>query len=371
MDDHNVDVIFKEVKIGGARVFRVFCAIAVVQDFYTGRNQNTQWSGMGGQLWRAIANAFQWKLEHISLSKYWSNIRNAGKTYVQVVVDGQELDDQYRVTQVLFGVERGAQFFGQREQLEENKYKLSTVRFTETDKDFEELHEAVTKIAATVPIPAPPETGKQYVEVVHGVSGTPYDLDGLRGRANESIFLAGQNLYRLVEDEVEALKKGAEIEGHHRGELRNWLKEGRKRSGEMLMCDPTSEAAVLHYAIVFGMNFIKHLCQAIPRYQLWQNEMSGMGLDTRVTNVVPLSLVAMDAKSADLDRGLMTLTPMAFEPRSGVRSTFIIRRNVNQAIFEDLYGAFHQRFLSECTRSVLKVSKDELAKCMSLIERLH
>lgn len=369
-----VKVRFREdKKIDVADAFHVFCVVAIIQRLYTDDDRSTIWSYFDDALWGSIMKELEWTCARNALMTHWSRVRNADPEYVEVTVNAKLAEKPSDFTLKLFSMEGGSSFFGPRIRLPGGKYELWFVQFVgqeEEDPKFSALEEVVRRIGTMRGGDLLPGTRGRFVEVVHGVSGKLYELDGLRSRANESIFIVGPNLYNLAKDEVKALDQKTEIDGHHRGELRNWLKEGQNRSVEMLICDPASEAAVLHYAMVSSMDFITCLCKVIPRYQLWQNEMGDMGLDIRVTNAVPLSLVAIDAKSANLHRGLMTVAPLAFEPKPGVRPTFIIKRSVTQIIFDDLYEAVHERFTLNCTRSVLKVSNDELTKCGSLVERL-
>jgi hypothetical protein len=154
--------------------------------------------------------------------------------------------------------------------------------------------------------------------------------------------------------------------GHFRRLIEEWLCEAPERRLQMLLCDPRSSESVVHYAMVFGRDFVKHLCQAVRRYKHWQNEMSDIGLNIMVTNTVPLSLVAIDAD--DAKNGLMTLTPMAFEPKSAVRPRIVVRRIESQLLFDSYYEAFHQRLILDVTKSVLAVSPNDITECEKLSE---
>ena len=369
-DDKIVEVRFKEAKIGGADIFYVFCGIAIIQDFYIKENKTTTWSWFDKQLWDAVCKEFRCKLTLSSLDKYWSNIRNADPTYITVLVNDASPQEPKKFSRELFGTDGGDHFLGLRQKKSGGKYKLWSVDFTHFDDMFDEFKKNVSILLDTCAIHSSPYEKNilQTVEVVYGIKGSPFELNKLVKQANKSIFIVGQNLYTLVKDEIKAAKKNVNKEGYFRKKLTSWLKESDEREVEMLICDPSSKASVLHYAIVFGEDFIIHLCDAVKRYKLWQDKMGSIGFSAKVALAAPLSIQTIDAEAEDQEKGLITITPLAFEPRPGVRPTFIIRRKDNQGIFQRYYETYHDLLVKSFVRNVTDVSTEELNKCVELVE---
>jgi len=213
--------------------------------------------------------------------------------------------------------------------------------------------------------------GDRTVEIIDGIKGSPYELKKLLKIATKSVLILGQNLHTPVKDEIKAAKKGINKKGSYRNKLRKWLlEEPGKRHVKIVIVDPSSKAAVLHYAQIFGENFIPDLCEAVPRYQEWVKDMGSIGFEARVAQDVPLSLQAIDAQLQNSDTALMTVPQIAGEARPGIRPTTIIRRQVHEIAFQRLYRKCRRYFSPKFTKRITEVTKEDLTECRKWIDEL-
>ena len=352
-------------------MFQLLCVVSLIQRLYTGEDGVTLRSHFDDALWGRIMQGLGWTCARTALTTYWSRVRNADATYVKVDVDNMDINEEERkgYTRNLFGVENGNPFLGQRERLSDGTYRLWQVEFVEQeheeDPKLSRLQQLVEELGSTSGANLLPKARRTHVEVVRGVEDTPYAMKAVLPQTEKTLLIVGSNLHRIVEDEIEAEKQGRqEYCGQHRRYLREWLSAVEDRKAAMLLCDPRSHAAVLHYAIVFGAHYIDDLCKAILRYQEWQKEMGSKGLDVRVASAVPVSLMVADGDAEDAEKSLMLVTPMAFECRPELRPTFVVKRSAAGEVFKIYYSFFRDQHRR--ATSVMGISQEDLRACAAL-----
>jgi hypothetical protein len=366
-----VEIQFAKQRLKGRQAdrFHIVCVIALIQRLYTDKDGVTAGSYLTDALWGRIADELGWECRRDSVTTYWGRFRNPNPEHMTITVSGTVAQGPHgkECGQNLFSLESGMLFLGQLERQPEGRHKVWSVQFVEEtqgkDPKFVRLEEIVTKSADTIGADLLPKTRRMLAEVVRGVDGTPYELKLWIPKAAKTLQIVGPNLYRIVQDEAEAVESGVEKYGDIRKDLREWLGAIEGRKTLMLLCDPRSHAAVVHYAMVFGTIFIDHLCKAIRRYREWQEELGRTGLDIRVTNAVPLSMMVVDADADNPREGFMLVTPMACEPLPRVRPAFVVKRSDAGEVFKAYYAAFEGRWWSVATRPVTSVSEEELTEC--------
>lgn len=365
------EIQFSKQKLKGREAdrFHIVCVIALIQRLYTDKDGVTPGSYLTDALWDRIADELGWECRRGSVTTYWLRFRNPDPKHMNVIVpDTVPLEwKRSEFARNLFGSETGMLFLGQPERVSGGKYRVWSVQFIEEEQEkdpqFARLEEVVTECADAIGADLLPKPRQMTSEVVRGVDGTQYELKQWIPQAVRTLDIVGPNLYRIVQDEAKAAEEGGEVYGGFRKDLRDWLSAVEGRKAVMLLCDPRSHAAVVHYAMVFGTIFIDHLCKAIRRYREWQKELGSKGLDIRVTNAVPLSMMVVDADAANPEEGFMLVTPMAFESLPWVRPTFVVKRSDAGEVFKAYYAALGGRLWSEATRPVTSVSDEELTEC--------
>jgi hypothetical protein len=367
-----VIVTITKRKVERTSFFRILCALALQQDCYKKNLDLPVEDWISAFVWKAIVNQLNITLDVHSLNTYWSKLKNLNPEYVVGPSEGTTKD----ITKDWFVEDGYSHFFGEYEQLAGGNYKLWDIMFENaTGQDFDDLKEAIVTAFEKLKTSGSllKQKGAECVLAAAPGLGTIWELDRLIDGATDSIFCSGQNLYTIVRDIIEADSNNKPIEGYFRKRFEIWLKGStdlKKRKIKLLFCDPRSEEAILHYALVFGEAGITHLFQAIPIFQKWQAEMGSIGFEAYVTSAVPMSLTAIDGDpQSDPGKGKMVIVPMAFEEKPGLRAVFFVTKKQNPAIFKHYYNTFNDRMILRETRPIAKVLPSELNKEKDLIGR--
>lgn len=207
-------------------------------------------------------------------------------------------------------------------------------------------------------------------ESIAGLKGSDYELDKLLDIAKESVLIVGQNLHFLVKDEIEAAENGHEIIGRFRKSLSIWLKKYTKGKVEIVILDLRAKDVVLKRAVKSKskQKFIDDLCNATARYRVWQDEIDSKHFEVRVSNILPPSLVVIDAKNTDT--GLMTLTQYSYGYETGERPTHIVQKKFKPKVFKRIYNVCRQDIGPEHTKKITDIKPTDIKNCRKLKDKL-
>lgn len=371
--DAIVEVGFLKPTKGRTDTFRLCCCIAIAQFFYTSKDNLTSWSGADMSFIDVLKKNFGWDVSLQSISTYWSQFKsgeNASPIRTHILVDDNDATKTLAAKDLFNNIKKGGFVLGVPMPLEKDKHRLWSIKFVDPDEEFEEFRNTVLKILRKARVLAFPNDGHQVIDAVEKIGDSPYALNTLLDLADESVLIAGQNLYTLVRDEIEMGGVTGKYEGFFRFVITKWLNEKKgKRRMQLLFCDPKESEVSVNNAMIFGKDYIHHLCGAIMRFNIWQQDLASLGLDIKVTRVVPLSLVALDATKDNKNARMVIITPMTSETNSAKRPAFMVTMESNKGISGHYYGAFSRLLGSRHTRGVSEVSEDDLRRCKELMKR--
>ena len=367
-----VKVKFCEHRKKSTDIFEVCCFIAFAMQFCNEGDANI-WPGVDATLYEAAQAEFHWSVGYTSLATYRKRVKDGTSssqvlTHIRVGADAPKVQED--LAEDLFQVHNGHALLGIPKQQEDGVVRLWSVEFRDEDENYRKFKERALTVLHHASILPCIERKPQLVMATERMGNSPFQLSSMLKSAEKSLLIVGQNLYTLVKHEVRKASGGHEDKSQYRILIENWLLEKKdekdKREVHILICDPKWKEAVLHYAMVFGSDFILHLCRAVLRYKQWQKEIGPNGFDVRVTRAVPLSLVLIDGDVAGSETAKMSITPPAFEPISTLRPRFMIHKKFNQSIFEHYSQRYLQLLDSQYTRPICEVSDQELSECKKL-----
>jgi hypothetical protein len=370
-----VRVVFTDRGDNAEDLFRLCTVIAIAQSACHENDQSTAWNGANEQFFDVLGDRFELGIRYKSMPVFWSHLtvdKGRKGEYRKVQVEGNGAGDERVYMSELFNAIPNAGYvLGPVTRFGKRRRSLCAIQFEGKGPVFERLEKDVLAAVRVAHLFDEPREGRQFVEVFDRTSGSGYELKDLLGKAQESVFIVGQNLYSLVSSELDKKKKPAEGDRTPRQRIKEWLMVPGHTKVELLIVDPRSPA-VLDYAMIFTKRFVRDLCDVIPVFKAWQEQIEG--IEIKVTCTVPLSITAIDGKSDSGHTSLMSVTPLAFNEISEMRPTVILRRTDARGMFDDYYTTYHRRFEEKdirITRSILDVSDQDIALCRSRLQELR
>ncbi|NQT17630.1 MAG: alpha/beta hydrolase [Planctomycetes bacterium] len=181
---------------------------------------------------------------------------------------------------------------------------------------------------------------QKVVEVAH-IAQSPIQFETLMSDAKERVFLAGQNLYFLVSEKEERLRRA----------VFKFLREGGRV--EILICSlaEDDDDAVSTWQWVTGKDYREHLSHSHRVFAQWreaaqqEDEDKHTAIAERLviksTKFVPVSATIVDPDRHD---GYLVVTPNVFQPISRARTHFLISKSLHKDTFERYWGNYEYLF---------------------------
>lgn len=173
------------------------------------------------------------------------------------------------------------------------------------------------------------------------ITETQYELFKLIALARSRVFLAGQNIYYLVQSNFNKRKFTEEIQ--------KFLKRNPEGLVDIMLCDEKCSHAILTWEYSQKMNnfreqlievttFLKEVLATVDA----DSSMNGR-LTVKKFDFVPLSATIIDA---DSNNGIAVITPSIFQSINSAKPCFIVSCAYNKDIFHSYWSVYHSWYTS-------------------------
>ena len=346
-----------------------WCVIIALTQTYCTKTKSAKWTGANETLFDIFKHVRNWTFSYSSLTANWSVIRTGKITSKKlatfiVKINNEQLSsaakDSAGTSKLLlkqagaelFQISKGDAYYylGERQSVGHDQYRYLSADIINPDEHFNHFQAEVSKIFESHEFAAILNKERTLVEFIPQIADSDYDFENLLTTAKQSILIAGQNLYTITYGERSFVTN-----------ILEWFAAGEDRKLRLILCDPTSNAAVEYYSLVYGEAFTEHLCQSITRLKEWQKRFSKYVFTVQVTQAVPSSMTVVDYKTGN---DAMVITPMLFEPRASLKPYFLLNNAKTSLSLSNIYGLYNQRFISPLiTRDLDQVTDEEIEAC--------
>ena len=352
-----------------------WCVIIALTQNYCTETKSAKWTGANETLFDIFKHVRNWTFSYSSLTANWSVIRTGKTTSKKLATFIVKINDEKlrsaakdsagtsklllkQAGAELFQISKGDGYYylGQRQSVGHDQYRYLSADIINPDEHFNHFQAEVSKVFESHEFAAILNKERTLVEFIPQITDSDYNFETLLTTAKQSILIAGQNLYSITYGEKSFVTN-----------ILEWFAVGTDRKLQLILCDPTSTAAVKYYSLLYGDAFTEHLCQSITRLKEWQKKFSKYTFTVQVTQIVPSSMTVVDYKTGN---DAMVITPMLFEPRASLKPYFLLNNAKTNLSLSNIYEMYDQRFISpRITRKLDQVTDEEIDACRKLAQK--